>query len=159
MTETAVRLTVSEAAEQLGISAEAIRQRISRNTIRHTKIGTTVYVELGPDQIRHNKNRNQHDNNQTALIQSLQEQITYLRHQLDTAHEANREMRRLLAGLTQRIPELAAADTEKKDDATGQGHESHENPAQATSQPAARVADQQPSQSTQGGFWRRLFGG
>jgi excisionase family DNA binding protein len=102
------RLTVSEAAEVLGISAEAIRQRIKRNTIPHTKIGSTVYVTLEHDMTGQYTDQKRHDKDRTALIESQQDQIEYLRQQLDQANEANRELRRLIAGLTQRIPELPA---------------------------------------------------
>ncbi len=40
------RLTVSEAADELGISAEAVRSRVKRGTLRSTKEGGTVYVLL-----------------------------------------------------------------------------------------------------------------
>jgi hypothetical protein len=47
-----------------------------------------------------------------ALVESLQDQVMYLKEQLDIRTEELREHRRLLAGLIERVPELEApADT------------------------------------------------
>jgi len=47
------KLTVSEAAGALGISAEAVRQRIKRGTIDTEKdVGGTVYVLIDADRTR-----------------------------------------------------------------------------------------------------------
>ncbi len=143
--QTAIRLTVSDAAELLGVTSEAIRQRISRNTIRHTKIGTTKYVELDPEQInqiRQNRDRKKQNTDLTALVESLQDQITYLRGQLDQSNEANREMRRLVAALTQRIPELP----ERTD-------------SNLPEQTANTINVEQQEQPERESFWQRLFGG
>ncbi len=43
---TKLRATVGEAAELLGITAEAVRSRIKRKTLKSTKEGSTVYVLL-----------------------------------------------------------------------------------------------------------------
>ena len=44
------------------------------------------------------------------LVEVLREQVEMLRVELEEAHAANRENRRIIAALTQRIPELEAAD-------------------------------------------------
>jgi hypothetical protein len=44
------RYTVAEAAEALGITAEAARTRIRRGTLESVKEGGKVYVLLSPDQ-------------------------------------------------------------------------------------------------------------
>ncbi len=136
------RLTVNQAAEVLGISAEALRQRIKRNTIPHTKIGNTVYVDV-TDQ---DTTEQRHNVDQTELVQSLQDQVTYLRAQLDQSNDANREMRRLLAALTQRIPELPAA-----------AAESHEDHAQPTSEDQQQNVQPTSKGEQQRSFWQRLF--
>jgi hypothetical protein len=48
------RLTVPEAARQLGISPEAVRNRLSRGTLRSVKESGTVYMLLEADRTRHN---------------------------------------------------------------------------------------------------------
>lgn len=145
-----IRLTVREAAKHLGISAEAVRQRISRDTLRHTKIGTTVYVELDRDEMEQRKqdrNRKDQDEHLTALVESQRDQITYLREQLDIANDANREHRRIIAGLIERVPQLPAA-TQPEQERTRQ--ESREDASQATS----KVDHHGPQRP----FWKRLFG-
>src|ERR671911_684721 len=47
------RLTVPEAARALGISPEAIRNRLSRRTLNSVKEDGTVYVLLEADRLRH----------------------------------------------------------------------------------------------------------
>ncbi len=47
------------------------------------------------------------------LVESMRDQIDHLRGQLEEAHAANRENRRIIAALTQRIPELEAPRDER----------------------------------------------
>ncbi|MDP9478739.1 MAG: hypothetical protein M3R38_24160, partial [Actinomycetota bacterium] len=77
------------------------------------KDGGTVYVLLPIDQTRPDKASHQPDNDritdQSKLIEVLEAQVEDLRARLDRADESNRENRRIMAGLVQRIPELEAA--------------------------------------------------
>lgn len=104
------RVTVAEAAHLLNLSAEAVRSRVQRGTLDSIKIAGTVYVLVDADQTQQNAVK---ADNQTlliqslqALVQSLQDQATHLREQLDQERKANRENRRIIAALTQRIPYL-----------------------------------------------------
>jgi hypothetical protein len=47
-----VRYTVSEAADMLGITTGAVRNRLSRGTLRKTRESGTVYVLLPADMSR-----------------------------------------------------------------------------------------------------------
>ena len=124
------RFTVSEAAEILGITAEAVRQRIRRGTLRAEKdeVGS-VFVFLDP--YKHRTNRQPHadathprdDTTQphadattddTLLYERMSSEIDYLRSQLDKERESSAELRRIIAALTQRIPELEAARDERE---------------------------------------------
>jgi hypothetical protein len=105
------RVTVAEAARMLNVSAEAVRSRVQRGTLDSIKVDGAVYVLLDADQVRPSTVR---PDDQTplieslqALVQSLQDQTAYLREQLDQERKANRENRRIIAALTQRIPQLA----------------------------------------------------
>ena len=107
------RVTVADAARLLGLSAEAVRIRIKRGTLASEKVEGTVYVILDPDPTRPNyePTTNQTTDpttDQTVLVEVLHEQVAYLREQLDQEREANRENRRIIAGLVQRVPELEA---------------------------------------------------
>ena len=111
------RVTVADAARLLGLSAEAVRMRIKRGTLASEKVEGTVYVLLDADPTRPNyePTTNQTTDpttdpttDQTVLVEVLHEQVAYLRDQLDQEREANRENRRIIAGLVQRVPELEA---------------------------------------------------
>src|SRR5215212_3139064 len=94
------RLSVAEAAEVLGISAEAVRMRLKRGTLRSEREAGTVYVILDADQTRpHGERMGERTPDQTALIASMQARIDDLRGQLEEANAANRENRRIIAAL------------------------------------------------------------
>lgn len=104
------RYTVPEAAELLGVSQDAVRKRITRYTIESERDEAgRVYVYL--DEAETAKAADQ-DNVPTldsaALTSQMQARIDDLREQLEAEREANRENRRIIAGLTQRIPEINA---------------------------------------------------
>jgi len=119
------RLDVKQAAEVLGISSEGVRKRIKRGSLDSEKSPEgKVYVWLdSPDEGRTNgrtgsdaRSNNNEDLSQTvsgrrsdALLNSLEDQVSYLRDQLALEREANRENRRLLAAALERIPELESS--------------------------------------------------
>ncbi len=111
------RVTVADAARLLGLSAEAVRMRIKRGTLASEKVEGTVFVLLDADPARSNVDPTRSNIDpttnqtpeQTALVEVLHEQVAYLREQLDQEREANRENRRIIAGLVQRVPELESA--------------------------------------------------
>jgi hypothetical protein len=94
----------------LNLSAEDVRSRVQRGTLDSIKIDGAVCVLLDADQVQPSAVQT---DDQTpliqslqALVQSLQDQASYLREQLDQERKANRENRRIIAALTQRIPQL-----------------------------------------------------
>ena len=140
------RTTVAEAAEILGISAEAVRGRIRRGTVPVERDGGTVYVLLkGDDHARTTADQprttaDQPDDRTDLLIAELQDRIRSL-------EEANRENRRIIAALTSRIPQIEAPaePRESPETATVEGTEPH-HPG------GAQEGAQRP-------WWRRVFGG
>ena len=120
--QTVRRLRVPEAAEFLGITTDAVRSRMRRGKIRREegKEGT-VYVLL-EDNVHYNPKASENGRetgNQTVvngrettddglLVKHMASEIDHLRGQLEEAHAAHRENRRIIATLTQRIPELVA---------------------------------------------------
>jgi hypothetical protein len=110
------RLPVSEAAVQLGISAEAVRSRLKRNTLRSVKDGATVYVLLAPDQSRPDADQT---GDQTELVDALRNQVTYLREQLAVRDEEIRRRDHIIVGMVERLPPaLEAPPTEASGDTT-----------------------------------------
>jgi excisionase family DNA binding protein len=80
------RYTVAEAAEILGITAEAVRTRIKRGKLESVKEGGTVHVLLRVDQTGPNIDPTVKGQDRTAdqtrpdeLIAALREQVAYLR--------------------------------------------------------------------------------
>jgi len=111
------RVTVAQAAEILGLSVEAVRMRIKRDTLRSEKEAGRVYVLLGPQPTTEQP---------TELTDRTAELIATLREQLEAEREANRENRRIIAMLASQVPELEAP--ERPPDA----------PETATEQPGRR---------------------
>ncbi len=139
------RFTVSEAAGALGISAEAVRSRLKRGTLRSVKDGATVYVLLTPDQSRPDTDQIPPGHDQTGDQTEL---VAVLREQLAAEREANRENRRIIIALTSRIPELEAP------------RESPTPPPEAsegtTPQPEREAAEESAQRAP---WWRGWFGG
>jgi hypothetical protein len=99
------RLTLQDAAQQLGITPDALRQRIRRGQYHSTKEDGRVYVYLNLDRTETEHNVQVESN---ALISEIQARVQLLEQELERAHERDRENRRIIAALTQRIPELEA---------------------------------------------------
>src|SRR5215204_3136518 len=101
------RTTVAEAAQILGISAEAVRGRIRRGTLPVEREGGAVYVLIeGREQNRTTNDQPRTTDDQPSdrtdlLIAELQDRVRSL-------EEANRENRRIIAALTSRIPAIEA---------------------------------------------------
>ncbi len=130
------RVTVADAALLLGLSEDAVRSRLRRGTLRReTGRDGTVFVVLGTDRPASyqrptdNRSTNQQNDRQTAgqsidshvdsrggsetyrdeLVEALRDEVAHLRDQLDRERDASAELRRIVAGLVQRVPELEAA--------------------------------------------------
>src|SRR5829696_2912790 len=100
------RFTVAQAAQLLGLSAEAVRSRIQRGTLASVKESGTVYVLLDSEQAHPDEHPNDRPDerlsaDQTPFIESLQEQIDWLRREVERKDT-------LLMTLMQRVPELEA---------------------------------------------------
>ena len=120
------RLIVDHAADQLGISVDAVRTRIKRRTIEHVREGGRVYVLLDADQdttshVQGGDQESAHTGPQPRaraeaqgeLVESLLDQVAYMREQLAEEREARRRADMIIAQLTQanaalaqRVPEL-----------------------------------------------------
>jgi hypothetical protein len=147
------RVTVAQAAVLLGLSEDAVRSRLKRGTLSKEKDADgTVFVALGANG-RPDRPATDQATDQSALalmqahLDSLSEQLTYLRYQLDQEREANRENRRIIAGLVQRVPELEAPRNGHEETATAEPERSDPRPATDGAQGGAERS-----------WWRRWFG-
>ena len=138
-TMTERRLNLQDAAGELGITPDALRQRIRRGQYRSEKSEGRVYIYLPADRTTTEPGVHLESD---ALISELRAHVEDLRAQLDQAHERDRENRRIIVALTSRIPELEAP-TEPPDASVG-----------ATEQPG-RVEPQAPIEGAQEPLNRR----
>jgi hypothetical protein len=148
------RLSLQDAARELGITPDALRQRIRRGQYRSEKSEGRVYVYLDTD-----RTETEHDvhpepeSASSALIYAKDETITLLREQLGAERAAHAEARRLLAAALERIPPQIEAPSETR-----------ESPETATVEPEraeprlTTEGTQEPRQERRS-WWRRMFGG
>jgi hypothetical protein len=146
-------LTVAQAADALGISQDAVRKRIRRDTIQSEKDETgRVYVYVPASETVHKtvQDTGKPPSDSTALISSKDETIATLREQLEAERQAHAEARRIIAGLVERIPAIEAPSEPQESPGKVE-----EEPQRAKPQPEASGAQE----STQRPWWRRLLGG
>jgi flagellar motility protein MotE (MotC chaperone) len=145
---------VSEAADALGITVDAVRSRVKRGTIDHVRVGGRVYVLLGDDESRPGQDQ---DTDQvggqgtTAAEDRTDELIATLREQLQAERQAHAEARRIIAGLVERIPAIEAPQESAEASETVE-----EEPERAEPQSAAGGAQEATQRRS---WWRRVFGG
>jgi hypothetical protein len=99
------RVHLSEAAEILGVSKDAVRMRVKRGTLRSEKGEdgrVYVWVNVMPHADPNGGVPPQGE------VDPYRELIEELRDRVRSLEDANRENRRIIAALTQRIPELDA---------------------------------------------------
>jgi excisionase family DNA binding protein len=109
--------TVAEAARLLSITEGAVRKRVERGKLaaeRTTDGRLVVYLDATTTTTTRDTTRDTtHDRPQQSrgdrYTRSLEDQVEYLRRQLERRDEELREHRRLLAGFIERVPELEAA--------------------------------------------------
>jgi excisionase family DNA binding protein len=147
------RRTVAEAAEQLGISKEAVRKRISRKTLRSDRDADgTVYVYVPPSGTLSGTASATGDRD--LLYQEQRERIAYLERQVEEEREARRRADTLLARLMDRVPELEAPSDTDSGPRSGP-----EGPEQGGQGQGRGDAPQQPETAPERPWWRRMFGG
>ena len=169
-----VRMTVPQAASFLGISAEAVRARIHRGTLKHTKDEGTVYVLLPREDGRHNATqphndaertdhhddaRTHHDSVITSEIvrrledhnADLRDQVQQLRRELEVRNDELRRKDHLLAATLERIPAI-----DPPEETSREASERPQKPADSegdTEEPAENTGQPQAS------WWKRLLTG
>jgi len=153
------RVTIQEAARRLGVKEDAIRKRIQRGSLRHEKTRegrVFVWVDVAQDTTQATTEDTYQDVSRDSLLAAKDETIVALREQLTQANERDRENRRIIAALTQRIPAIEAPSQEPP------SQESPEAPTVATEQPG-RVEPQPSVEGAQApsdrrSWWREFFG-
>ena len=160
------RVTIQEAARRLGIKEDAIRKRIQRGSMRHDKAKdgrVYVWVDTTQDatQDEPDKSRDEYrDTTQDDRIEDLQEQIAYLRRQLDEEREARRRADVILGQLSQANAEQArtirAIEAPASEEPSEAAKTVDEEPERAEPRPATGEAQEGAQRRS---WWRRVFRG
>ena len=112
-------MTLEEAAARLGLASEAVRKRVARGTLAGRRVGRRLLVTLpddageapdapaDADRTPTGRDRPRPDSDRTPLEAHLEAEVLYLRAQLEDSRRAEAELRRVIAGLVGRLPELA----------------------------------------------------
>lgn len=142
------RVTVREAARLLGLTVEAVRGRIKRGTLEVERTDEGLFVWLDREISAEDANQppTGHDQPPTGpqpddraeLVESLLDQVAYMRRQLAEEREANRENRRLLAAALERIPAIEAPEPRDAPENGAEPRPGTEQPASDTGQPRDR---------------------
>lgn len=142
------KLDVKEAAQVLGISTDAVHKRATRGTLESEKgEDGRVFVWLDTE-----------DNGYTSASHAVQPLITerleneneFLRRELERRSEELSEMRRIVAGLVQRVPELEPA--------SNGSPEPREAPQTTSEQQGNGTAHSEDGGAAKPSWLRRFFG-
>jgi excisionase family DNA binding protein len=157
------RLTVVEAAERLGVKEQAVRKRIARGTLHHTKDEDgRVYVYRRPSDTDAKPESEGvgtgGDTDAYTLIRSLEDQVGYLRREVEDRKDESRRKDAIIMSLTQRIPELEApAMPEPRGSSQAAAAEDLGRGQQQQPRSDAGEAGEGEKRRSSG-WWRRLFG-
>ena len=139
-------VTVVEAAAILSITPDAVRSRLRRGTLRKDRgPDGEVLVVLDGDASATDRPTDQPT---VALVEALEEQITYLREQATLWQEEARRKDHLLAAALERIPALEEAPPEPRESPVTVPEDTNKN----TAPPEQQETSQRRS------WWREFFG-
>jgi hypothetical protein len=162
------RFTVPEAAEVLGLTVEAIRGRIKRNTINHERTPEGVFVLLDREPSSATEQSPTTDqpvsdksSDKSELVEALRDQIAYLREQLDREREARTEERRrydtIVLQLSQRIPAIEAPPDTPLESTPEASRSARESPVSDEGPPYGTSPQEAEESLHKRSWWRRLF--
>jgi hypothetical protein len=141
------RYTVTEAADILGVSSGAVRNRLSRGTLQRVREGGTVYVLLPADMSR-DAGRDTTDipggmppSDAGALMSEMRDRIRFLEEEVQRKDA-------ILLNMTEAMKALSAPERESPETVEEASEGSEPHPSTEESQEAV----QRP-------WWRRWFGG
>ena len=140
------RVHLSEAADLLGVSKDAVRMRVKRGTLRSEKGEdgrVYVWVNVNPDGDPNGVYPQGEVDPYRELIDELHDRVRSL-------EEANRENRRIIAALTSRIPAIEAPS-----EPPGASQSVVEEPERA--EPRSGTGGPQEAAQPRS-WWRRMFG-
>jgi hypothetical protein len=142
------RVTVTDAAALLGTTEGALRKRIARGTLLHERDAQgRVWVLLDAGTQREDAGQRGGQDPYRELVEELRDRVRSL-------EEANRENRRIIAGLIQRVPELEPASQDEPQESRQEPAEEQERVPGGQDSSETRAGRQEPTQRP---WWRRWF--
>ena len=148
------RLTIQEAARQLGVSEGAVRKRVTRGTLQHEKEDdgrVYIYLDAGDRRGVDDVQDAGVDPNSNALISQLRDEVAYLR-------DENRRKDEIIMQQAMTMRQLTAAPSQEPQEAP----EAVEEEPEGAEPHSTTVESQQPVQRPRSGaprsWWRRLLG-
>jgi hypothetical protein len=147
------RVTVQDASEALGISVDAVRQRIRRGNLSRAEPpddDKRVYVWLDTEDTDSAQESSQalNSSDRDELLEAYRDQVEFLRQELARKDDfLRRELERkdtIIMSLTQRIPELEAAPEQRNASVTASEGEGNRGT---------------PPEPEKRSWWRRIFEG
>lgn len=148
-------VTQQEAAQQLGISTEAVRMRVRRGSLESSKdYQGRVVVWVVSDRTQSAQETAQQPG---GLVEALEARIESLERSLEHERESSRRKDHIIAGLVQRVPELEASQEPPPQ------QEDHENSESGGTQSAETSTGGEDQGEAQGdtqrrSLWQRIFG-
>ncbi len=160
------RLTVAQAAGQLGITEGAVRSRIKRGTLPTTKEGGAVFVLLGGGTSKANQSPNAGEpTDQPGLVEELRDRVASLERQLERHGDQTERLHQIIAGLAQANAEQArtiraieAPGSEEPADAAETVEEAPEMAEPRSDVAGPQTGTQRPQGGTLRGLRRRVLG-
>ena len=171
------RLSVAEAAAVLGVTRDAIHKRITRGSIEYEKGEDGrfyVFVDTSTQRLDSSTDTSKDESKVETLerlIESQQDRIAFLEHELERRGDEAERLHQIVAGLTRttaelsaRIPQQLEAPRDAPSETPGDHETAEESPEGAqprSSTPASQSASEEPvgRQGTPRPWWSRIFGG
>jgi hypothetical protein len=145
------RLDVKQAAQALGISTDAVHKRVKRGTLESEK-DEAGHVFVWLDSSDNGYTQDGQDV-QPLLVARLENENEFLRREFEQRSEELSEMRRIVAALVQRVPELEPA-REPAPERREASETTSEERGDGGLPPDDQGQEKRPSS-----WWRRLFSG
>jgi hypothetical protein len=157
--------TVAEAARILGITEGAVRKRVERGKLAAARATDgRLIVHLDSDTTATDTTRDRpRQSRDERYTKSLEEQVEYLRSQLEQEREARTEERRrqdtVIAQLSQANAEQARTirELEAPSEPSSEARESPEPVEEERERAEPRPATGEAQKGVQGPWWRRVF--
>ncbi len=161
-----VRLTVAEAADQLGISEAGVRKRVQRNQIPHERDDFgRGFVWISPGERRHAESHDEpdvsRDSGEASLVPELRDRIRLLERLLEVREAELQRRDVMLINMTEAMKALNPPPAQVPSQEPSESDLTDVSPGPMTTPTDADVGPQEglERRSWERSWWRRMFGG